>query len=186
LSEAGERRLCAMSQPLILIGAVNRPQGLKGALRVVPYLGAMEDYGGLRTVTIVTDDGREERPVRACRPHGKVLVVELEGVDDRTAAEAYTGARLYAERSQLPDLEAGEFYKEDLIEALVVTEEGATLGTVTGFIDTGSNDVLIVTGDGAECLIPLTRSAVISVDPESRTITVVAPEELYEERPAAD
>ena len=64
-----------------------------------------------------------------------------------------------------------------------MTEEGATLGTVTGFIDTGSNDVLVVTGDGQEHLIPLIHQAVISVDLESRTITVVPPEDLYEEPP---
>lgn len=172
-----------MSQPLIFIGAVTRAQGLKGALRVVPYLEAMEDYEGLRSVTFVTEGGREERKVRACRPHGKVLIVELEGVDDRTAAEACVGASLYADRSQLPDLEAGEFYKEDLLDAAVVTEEGAALGAVTGFIDTGSNDVLVVTGDGQEHLIPLIQSVVISVDLESRTVTVVPPEDLYEEPP---
>lgn len=172
-----------MSQPLIFIGAVTRAQGLKGALRVVPYLEAMEDYGALQTVTFVTEGGREERKVRACRPHGKVLIVEIEGVDDRDAAEACVGARLYVDRSQLPDLEEGEFYKEDLIEAAVVTEAGAALGTVTGFIDTGSNTVLVVTGDGQEHLIPLIQSAVISVDLESRTVTVVPPEDLYEEPP---
>ncbi len=112
-----------MSQPLIFIGAVTRAQGLKGALRVVPYLEAMEDYEGLKSVTLVVEDRREELPVRACRPHGKVLIVELEGVDDRDAAEACVGASLYTDRIQLPDLEAGEFYKEDLIEAAVVTEE---------------------------------------------------------------
>lgn len=175
-----------MSLPLIFIGAVTRAQGLKGALRVVPYLGAMEDYEGLRSVTLVTEGGRKERKerkVRACRPHGKVLIVELEGVDDRDAAEACVGASLYADRSQLPDLEEGEFYKEDLLDAAVVTEAGAALGTVTGFIDTGSNDVLVVTGDGQEHLIPLIRQAVISVDLESRTVTVVPPEDLYEEPP---
>ncbi len=172
-----------MSQPLIFIGAVTRAQGLKGALRVVPYLEAMEDYEGLKSVTLVVEDRREELPVRACRPHGKVLIVEIEGVDDRTAAEACVGASLYADRIQLPDLEPGEFYKEDLIEAAVVTEEGAALGAVTGFIDTGSNDVLVVTGDGQEHLIPLIHQAVISVDLESRTITVVPPEDLYEEPP---
>ncbi len=107
-SEEGARRYCAMSLPLILIGAVTRAQGLKGALRVVPYLGAMEDYEGLRSVTLVTEGGREERKVRACRPHGKVLIVELEGLDDRDAAEACVGASLYADRSQLPDLEEGD------------------------------------------------------------------------------
>lgn len=169
-----------MSLPLILIGAVIRAQGLKGALRVVPYLEEVEEYGTLKSVTLMMEDRQEERAVRACRPHGSVLILELEGLDDRTSAESYAGARLYADRRQLRGLEAGEFYKEDLLGVLVVTEAGKTLGAVTDFIATGSNDVLVVKGDGEEHLIALTRSVVKSVDLESRVITVVAPEELYE------
>ncbi len=171
----------AMSNSLILIGGVTRAQGLKGALRVVPYLGASEDYGTLSSIILMAEDREEERNVRACRAHGKVLIMELDGVDDRTAAESYVGAGLYADRRQLRDLEAGEFYKEDVIEATVVTEAGEPIGAVTGFIATGSNDVLVVKGDGEEHLIPLIHSVVRSVDLESRTITVVALEELYEE-----
>ncbi|MFQ6672216.1 MAG: ribosome maturation factor RimM [Candidatus Tectimicrobiota bacterium] len=174
-----------MRLPLILIGAVTRAQGLEGALRVVPYLDEMEAYGTVRAVILITEDRTEVRAVRACRPHGKVLIVELEGVEDRSAAEAYAGARLYVDRGELRDLEAGEFYKEDLLKARVVTETGEPLGTVADFISTGSNDVLVVRGPDGEHLIPLIRSVVRSVDLESRTITVVAPEELYEEPPDA-
>ncbi len=180
-SEEGARRYCAMSLPLILIGAVTRAQGLKGALRVVPYLGAMEDYEGLRSVTLVTEGGREERKVRACRPHGKVLIVELEGLDDRDAAEACVGASLYADRSQLPDLEEGEFYKEDLLDAAVVTEEGAALGAVTGFIDTGSNDVLVVRDGPHTHLIPALRHVLVRLDRDAGVLWIDPPPGLLED-----
>lgn len=172
-----------MNLPLILVGAVTRAQGLKGALRVVPYLTDTDAYKGLERVVLHLEDRREEHDVRGCRRQGKVVVLELEGIDDRTDAEAYAGAQIYVHRSQLRDLAEDEFYKEDVLGLLVKTEAGQTLGEVVGFIDTGSNDVLVISGHDEEHLIPLLSSVIKTVDLEARTITVVASEAIYEEFP---
>lgn len=169
-----------MNPPLILVGTVTRAQGLRGGLRVVPYLKESEAYESLNHLILESEGRRETRAVRSCRLHGRFLILELEGVEDRTAAEALAGTRLYVERSQLRELEEGEFYKEDLLGAAVSTVSGRDLGRVTDFIDTGSNDVLVVKGGQEEHLIPLVRWAVKEVDLEAGTITVVEPEELYE------
>lgn len=171
-----------MDLPLILIGAVTRAQGLKGALRVVPYLSEMEAYQDLERVVLQGEGLEEERALRACRVHGRFVIMELEGIDTREEAEALAGAYLYVDRGQLRELGADEYYKEDLIGAAVSTEEGRPLGEVAGFIDTGSNDVLVVRSEeeGAEeHLIPLISSVVKKVDLKARVITVVSPEELY-------
>jgi 16S rRNA processing protein RimM len=170
-----------MTLPLILIGAVTRPQGLKGALRVVPYLMELEAYEGLGRVILQLEGQKQERAVKACRRHGRFVVMELEGVESRTEAEALAGAQIYVDRCQLRELGAEEYYKEDVIGAVVRTEEGRTLGEVAGFIDTGSNDVLVVRGTGEEHLIPLISSFVKAVDMEAKVITVVSPEDLYDE-----
>lgn len=172
-----------MNLPLIFIGAVTRAQGLKGALRVVPYLTETDVYEGLERVVLQQESRREEHDVRACRRHGRVVVMELEGIENRTDAEAYVGAQIYVDRRQLRDLGADEFYKEDVLGLLVMTESGQALGEVVDFIDTGSNDVLVVSGPGKEHLIPLLSSVIKTVDLEARTITVVALEELFEGSP---
>jgi 16S rRNA processing protein RimM len=172
-----------MNLPLIFIGAVTRAQGLKGALRVVPYLTETDVYEGLERVVLQQEDRREEHDVRACRCHGRVVILELEGIENRTDAEAYVGTQIYVDRRQLRDLGADEFYKEDVLGLLVMTESGQALGEVIDFIDTGSNDVLVVSGPSKEHLIPLLSSVIKTVDLEARTITVVGLKELYEESP---
>jgi 16S rRNA processing protein RimM len=149
----------------------------------VPYLEELEAYGKLKRIILQKDGRRRECSIRAFRPHGRVLILELEGVEDRSAAEGYVGARLYVERSQLPELEEGQYYKEDLVGAEVRSETGQLLGKVTGFIYTGSNDVLVVSGQGQEYLIPLVRWAVKGVDLDSNVITILPLQDLYEEPP---
>lgn len=147
----------------------------------MPYLTETEAYESLQSVVLRVDARQEEIRLRACRLHGRVLIMELEGVEDRTGAEAYVGAKVYVDRRQLRELEEGEFYKEDIIGARVATEAGRALGEVVDFIDTGSNDVLVVRGSEGEHLIPLLEAIVKAVDLEARAITVVEPEDLYEE-----
>lgn len=115
------------------------------------------------------------------RPQG--LVVHLKGIDDRNLAEALVGLEIEADASLLPSLDAGEYYWHQLIGLQVVTEfEGqvAALGLVTGLMETGANDVLVVKGKGGdqsldqrERLIPyVPEQYVKKIDLQAQTITV--------------
>jgi len=54
----------------------------------------------------------------------------------------------------------------------VVNEAGVSLGTVGSLLETGANQVLSVSGDNGEILIPFVASAIKQVDMKNKTILV--------------
>jgi 16S rRNA processing protein RimM len=86
---------------------------------------------------------REITPQKA-EQHGTNIIAKLSGVDSPEAARAYTNQLIAINRDQLPTLEPGEFYWEDLIGMKVVNKQGVILGTVDSLVAVGANDVLVV------------------------------------------
>ena len=97
----------------------------------------------------------------------------MEGIDDRNAAERIRGFEIAVGREELPPTneEANEFYWRDLIGLSVVGQTGELLGQVAGLLETGSQDVLRVTGD-RERLIPFVAPIIQTVDRENGRIVV--------------
>ncbi len=110
--------------------------------------------------------GQDWRPARiaAGKKHGKGLIVQFAGIEDRDAAQALIGAEVAVERQQMPDPEPGHYYWADLEGLAVRQVDGTDLGRVSHLLETGANDVLVVQGEN-EVLIPfLTGSVIKNVD----------------------
>lgn len=161
---------------LVRLGKVVRAVGLKGHVGVAGSEGAL---AGLETVAIQRGGGEPEtRRIEEARPQGRVWAVKLEGIAGRTAAEALVGAEVLARREDLGDAGEGQHWWADLEGLPVVTAAGEAVGKVTGLYDTGGVDVLVVTGERGEKLIPL--APYVEVDREGRRIVVDPPEGLLD------
>lgn len=88
------------------------------------------------------------------RVHGKGLVAQLVECGDRDCAEALAGTDIAIHSQQLAELGENEFYWRDLIGLNVHNHHGELLGTVRELLETGANDVLVVSTDGKDILIP--------------------------------
>ncbi len=110
------------------------------------------------------------------REQGEHIVATVQELNDRDAAEALKGARIFVSRGSFPTPEADEFYWVDLIGLAVVNREAQALGVVVDLIETGPSSVLRVhQGAGDELqerLIPFVQAYVDQVDLASRQITV--------------
>ncbi|HAI08473.1 MAG TPA: 16S rRNA processing protein RimM, partial [Dehalococcoidia bacterium] len=80
--------------------------------------------------------------------------------------------------SEVPELPPGEFYHFQLLDLRVLTEEGEELGTVSDILETGSNDVYVVTGGSGEILIPALADVVKDIDLEKGVMLVSLPDGL--------
>jgi 16S rRNA processing protein RimM len=109
-----------------------------------------------------------------------MLVVRVDGVEDRTAAEQLVNLQLFAEREALGSPEdEDEFFHADLIGLAARSEDGTLVGTVTGLYDFGAGDIVeVAPAAGNPLLLPFTKAVVPHVDIKAGHITVVLPQEV--------
>ena len=105
------------------------------------------------------------------------MVASAHEVDDRSAAEALKGARIFIPRSSFPTAAEDEFYWVDLLGLEVVNREGVALGQVQDLLSTGPQTVLVLSseqddGKPVERMIPFVSQYVDGVDLPGRRITV--------------
>ncbi|HEU4740805.1 MAG TPA: ribosome maturation factor RimM [Meiothermus sp.] len=75
------------------------------------------------------------------------LVLHLNGVEDRTDAEALVGLLVYADESDLPRLEEGFFYYYQLVGRPVFVD-GQPFGEVAEVQEAGAQDLLVIKRSG--------------------------------------
>ena len=85
---------------------------------------------------------------------------------------------MLAPREELPEAGEGRLLWADLEGLEVVTAAGAAVGRVTGLLETGAVDVLVVTGPRGEKLVPL--APYVEVDRQGRRIVVDPPPGLLD------
>jgi 16S rRNA processing protein RimM len=166
----------------LLVGEVLRPHGVQGELKVrllteyperfatVPalYLGAGIDAPHPREVH-----------VQSMRMHQGFALVKLRETPDRNAAERLRGLMLMVRIEDAVPLEEGEFYLYQVLGVRVHTEDGIDLGVITEVLETGANDVYVVSGGPlGEVLIPVLPEVILSTDIPEQLITVRVPEGL--------
>jgi 16S rRNA processing protein RimM len=89
-----------MTTGRVLLGVVAAAHGVRGLVRIRSYTEdpmAVALYGPLSDET-----GRKQYRVEALSAVKGAVLARIEGVADRTAAEALRGLRLYVERERLP------------------------------------------------------------------------------------
>lgn len=159
---------------IVVLGRLAEPYGIRGWIKLHAFGDDPLDWASMPVWWL----GKEGGPWRQCglkdlKVHGDGLVVLLDGVPDRTAAEALKGTLVGAPREALPQTDEDEFYWGDLIGLEVVNTAGERLGKVAGLIETGASDVLRVVGDDdSEHLLPFVATVVLAVDKEAGVIRV--------------
>lgn len=166
----------------VCVAAVAAAHGVRGLVRLKSFTEAPEDctaYGPLTNA----DGSRTFRFEKLGMHKGQVLV-SLEGVNDRTAAEALRGVRLYVLRDALPAPEdEDEFYHADLIGLAAELADGTEIGKVRAVYDFGAGDSLELTdtASGKPLLLPFTRAVVPVIDIAGGKVVVAPPPGLLDE-----
>ena len=144
----------------IALAAVAGAHGVKGELRLKLFTDSVENLKVYKRLFV----GGIERKLESCRSSSGGAVVRLEGVADRSAAEALRGSLVEVERSSLPPLAEGEYYHADLIGLVCVDGEGREMGRVVGVENYGAGDLLDVEAKGGRrSLIPF-RPGIADLD----------------------
>jgi 16S rRNA processing protein RimM len=167
----------------IEVGRIADAWGIKGWFKVLPHSASPEAlFSSKRWYLQPSERGAKTFSgtvllrVREAKEHSGTVVASAQEVDDRGAAEALKGARIFVARSSFPTAGTDEYYWVDLIGLEVVNREGASLGTVRELLSTGPQTVLVIEyfeqGKVLERMIPFVSVYVDTVDLAARRITV--------------
>jgi 16S rRNA processing protein RimM len=176
----------------IEVGRILDAWGVKGWVKILPHSTDPEALFAAKSWFLQAPDakfrpgftlfsGTVTLSVDEAKVHSDTVVAKFLGLDDRNAAEALRGARIFLPRSSFPAASKDEYYWVDLIGLKVVNREGVDLGLVRDLMATGPHSVLCVEyaaqqEDGssttAERMIPFVSVYVDAVDIAGKCITV--------------
>jgi 16S rRNA processing protein RimM len=167
----------------IEVGRIADAWGIKGWFKVLAHSASPEAlFSSKRWYLLPTEKGAKTFSgtallrVREAKEHSGTVVASAHDVDDRSAAEALKGARIFIARSSFPTAADDEFYWVDLMGLEVVNREGQSLGHVKELLSTGPQTVLVIEyaddGKVLERMIPFVSAYVDAVDLAGKRITV--------------
>ena len=159
----------------INVGRVLGPHGLWGELRIEVYTDVPHRFDVGNTLYIESTSYK----VSDCRPSNSgQLFLNFHGITTQSQARALIDQWITVPASEVPELPPGEFYHFQLLDLRVLTEDGEELGRLSDILETGSNDVYIVSGDGGELLVPALVDVVQNIDLEQGVMVVSLPDGL--------
>ena len=159
----------------IIVGRILGPHGLWGGIRVEVHTDVPHRFDTGNTLYI----GSFPYQVSSCSSgKSNQLILTFHGLTTQSQVRTLIDQWITVPVSQAPELPPGEFYHFQLLDLRVLTEEGEELGTVSDILETGSNDVYIVSGESGEILVPALAEVVQDIDLDRGVMVVSLPEGL--------
>jgi 16S rRNA processing protein RimM len=94
-----------------------------------------------------------------------MVILKFKGIDNINDVEKYRKKSLYVTRENAVKLKRNEYFIADLIGHKVTSDEGEDLGTLTDVLQTGANDVYVISKEGVDdILVPAIRDCIQDVD----------------------
>lgn len=135
----------------VIVGRIVSAHGISGSVRV----DVMSDVPHRFDVGQSLDIRGKSYPITlSTRTPNSQAILKFQGIDSSVAARDLVGESVTVSQVSIPLLREGEYYHYQLVGMRVLTEDGEYLGQVREILETGSNDVYVVSGESGEVLIP--------------------------------
>ncbi len=155
----------------LMVGKLRRPHGVNGEIIMDVETDFPERLRRGKTIYV----GEEHQPmiIKTIRPQDRAILLSFDGYDDCDQVGVLRNHLVYVKAADLPRLPEGEYYYHQLLNLRVIDEQGQELGVLTDILETGANDVYVVTSsDGTELLFPAIADVLLHVDLKKREIQV--------------
>jgi 16S rRNA processing protein RimM len=171
----------------LAVGRVRRPHGVRGELRVEVHTDHPERFALYKRLYLGPAGPGGEMAASAVsmvlqshRFHGGTVLLKLEGVDDRTQAEAYRELWVWIAAEEAAPLQEGEVYLHQMLHLWAVEEGGEELGEVVEIIESSAHPVYVIRGPCGEVLVPDIDEVILQVDVAAGRMVVRLPAGLRE------
>lgn len=167
------KNLAQLPEDAVEVGRVVDAWGVKGGLKLQSFSTTADGLLKVKQWFLQSPAGQViSWQVESAKWHSDNVTATLAALDDRDAAQALKGHRVWVAKSALPKTADGEFYWMDLLGCTALALDGEPLGRVIDVTESTVNAVLHV-----ECgalhetaLIPFVVAYVGEVDLTARTI----------------
>lgn len=160
-----------MTLSKIVIGAVARPQGVRGEIKITPLTDDAHRFEKLRSVYI---DGKPYE-VKGAKVSQNGVFLTLRGVDDRNAAELLRNKTLEVDRKDAVK-KKGQTFIVDVIGCEVYLDDETYIGTVEDVLQYGAADVYVVSQGKKKVMFPSLKRIFVSEDTDNKKIILKSKE----------
>lgn len=170
----------------LVVGRVVKAHGIGG--EIVVDVRTDDPFGRFAPGTALRTRARDKTErtlvIESMREHGGRLLVRVDGIASRDAADALRGSLFIVDTADLPPIDdPDEFYDHELEGLRVRTVAGHDVGTVAEVLHTAAGEILAVRpaeGDGPEILVPFVGAIVTAVSLDGGLVEIDPPDGLLD------
>lgn len=160
-------------EDLLQVGVITTVHGVRGEVKVFPTTDDPARFKKLKNVILDTGKMKKELEITGVKFFKNMVILKFKGLDNRNDVENFRQAKLLVTRENAVELGADEYFIADLIGLRAFSDEGEELGQVTDVLQTGANDVYVISGEGkADLLVPAIHECVKEVAIEEGRIVL--------------
>ena len=160
-------------EDLLQVGVITTTHGVRGEVKVFPTTDDPARFKKLKNVILDTGKEKIDLEVAGVKFFKNMVILKFKGIDDINDVEKYSKKSLYVTRENAVKLKKNEYFIADLIGLKVESDEGEDLGILSDVLQTGANDVYVLSKEGEDdILLPAIKECVKEVDIENGTILV--------------
>lgn len=158
-------------EDLLRIGVITSTHGLRGEVKVFPTTDDAKRFEDCDEVILDTKKEKMTIHVEKVRYFKNMVIVKFREFNDINEVETFRKCDILVTRENAVPLEEGEFFICDIIGAEVLEEDGTSIGTVKDVMETGANNVFVITTpEGKEVLFPSIPECIKKVDVENKQV----------------
>ena len=165
---------------IVPLGELIKPHGIRGELKILFFNEASRTLKNNQEVYLTTLNDKlfeyKVEKISYSLKKNRIKFFEIDTVED---AEKMRGWSVCILRSDLPKLSDDEYYLNDLIDYNLNDSFGKSYGLVLDVLSLPANNVLNISFNNTEYLIPLIDDVVLKIDHKNKIIIIDPIEGLF-------
>ena len=160
----------------IYIGDIVNTHGIKGEVRILSHF-KFKSCVFIKGTFLYVGDDKIKLEINSYRKHKMFDMVTFVGIDNIDEVLKYKGEAVYIDKNEV---KIDGILNEDLIN-MEVFGNGDFVGHVTGILNNGLYDILVVENNNCKSLVPNISEFVLNIDVDSKRIDINIIEGLINE-----
>ena len=159
------------------IGKIISIHAIKGEVKIFPTTDDIKRFDKLDKFYIVDSDNAGDDDFKDLSLYEKetvkylknTVVLKIKSIDSIEMATKYIGKNLYVDRDSAVGLSLNEYYVMDLIGLKAICNE-KEVGKVVDIMKTKANDIVVVSFNAKEVLVPMVDDYIEAIDLDNALI----------------